>query len=44
MLIMRFSHGHVWLISNYNVKVRYKNDEFLHISVKQHTMGREGPA
>ena len=44
MLILICSHGHVRLISNYNVKLRYKNGEFLHVNVKQRPMGREGPA
>ena len=35
---MTYSHGHVWLISSYNVKPRNKNLEFLHVSVKQTTL------
>ena len=41
---MTHSHGHVWLISHYNVKLRYKNRKFLHVSVNNDTMDREGPA
>ena len=31
---MMYSHGFVWLISNYNVKFRYNNGKVLHVSVK----------
>ena len=35
---MRYSQGHVWLINNYNVMFRYKNDEFSHVKGKAMTL------